>query len=65
MYFRTVRCCLPADIEVVSYADIIIASFFYFLKRIDQSLFDRAVAHDPVLKTHYDASIKWFERDDH
>lgn len=50
--------------HIASYADIVFASFGYFLKRADQSVFEKAIAKEPVLKTHYDACAQWFERDD-
>lgn len=53
------------DCDVASYADLIFVSFLQFLRRCDQSLFDKAVAFDPVIKANYDACSKWLERDDH
>ena len=49
----------------VSYADFILVGFLHFLKRIDISMYERAVDLDPALKTVYEASQKWLSRDDH
>jgi hypothetical protein len=48
----------------VSYADFVFVSMLYMFKRADQTLFDRLVGYDPVLKRVFDACGKWFERND-
>jgi len=49
----------------VSYADFNIVGFLRFLKRIGEDLYERMVKMEPALKTLYDASAVWLERDDH
>lgn len=51
--------------EQASYADIIIASFLEFARRVDITVFDRIIGYDFSLKTHYDATKPWLARNDH
>ncbi|OCL06103.1 hypothetical protein AOQ84DRAFT_390428 [Glonium stellatum] len=51
--------------KTVSYADFILVAFLHFLKRVDQAVFDRFVAHDPAFSAIYEASQAWLARDDH
>ncbi|KAE9372786.1 hypothetical protein N431DRAFT_505103 [Stipitochalara longipes BDJ] len=47
-----------------SYADFVIASFLYYIRRIDQKDHDRMVAVDPALSEIFEACRPWFEKDD-
>lgn len=51
--------------KTVSYADLVVVSFLHFARRVDESLYERAVAMEPSLGTLCDASKSWLERDDH
>lgn len=49
----------------VSYTDFVIVGLLHFVKRIGDGIFERAVDIEPALKTVYDASAIWLERDGH
>lgn len=49
----------------VSYADFIILGMIHFVRRIHEDLYQRAIAAEPALKTLYDASAAWLQRDDY
>jgi hypothetical protein len=50
--------------DIASYADFVIASFLYHVRRIDQEDYDRMVKVDCVLAELFAACEPWFERDD-
>ena len=50
--------------KTVSYADFIIVSLLQYAKRVDESIYERAVSIEPSLKIVYDASKQWLGRDD-
>lgn len=52
-------------VRVVSYADFYIVGFLRFVQRIGEDLYERMVEMESALKTLYDASAVWLERDDH
>lgn len=49
--------------ETVSYADFIFVSALYFVRRIDEQLFQKIVSFDPTILKIYEASQKWFVKD--
>lgn len=49
---------------IVSYADFIFVAFLQFLKRLDESAFERFLGFDEAIGKVYDASKEWLERDD-
>lgn len=51
--------------STVSYADFIIVGMIHFARRIHEDLYQRVIALEPTLKTLYEASAVWLERDDH
>ncbi|CAF9916288.1 MAG: hypothetical protein HETSPECPRED_002814 [Heterodermia speciosa] len=50
--------------KTVSYADFVIVSLLQYAKRVDEAIYERAVAIEPSLRTVFDASKQWLERDD-
>ena len=52
------------DGKEVSYADFVIVSSFYFLRRIDEKYFERLMANAKPLVQQFEACAQWFERDD-
>lgn len=51
--------------KTVSYTDFVIVSLLQYSKRVDEAIYERAVAIEPSLRIVYDASKQWLERDDH
>ena len=51
--------------QTVSYTDFVIVSLLHYAKRVDEAIYERAVAIEPSLRIVYDASKQWLERDDH
>ena len=51
--------------KTVSYTDFVIVSLLHYAKRVDEAVYERAVAIEPSLRIVYDASKQWLERDDH
>ena len=51
--------------KTVSYADLIVAGLFQFLKRVsyDGDTFDRAIQTDPAFLVLYEACAEWLKRD--
>ena len=49
----------------VSYTDFVIVGLLQFAKRVREDLYGQTVEMEPALKTLYDASAVWLERDDH
>lgn len=49
----------------VGHADFIVVGILEFGRKIDQAYFERMVTMEPTLKTLYDASKQWLERNDH
>lgn len=49
----------------VSYADFVLVGFLHCTRRIHEDFFERVIAVDPALKTVYEASAPWLQRDDH
>lgn len=47
----------------VSYADFILVSMFYFVKRFDEQTYERMISLDPAFPEVYEASRQWFMRD--
>lgn len=62
-----INCGIGADnMLAVSYADFHIVGLLQFLKHVDEkAVFERTLQIEPALKTLYEASAKWLERDDH
>lgn len=52
-------------VRAVSYADFVIVGLLQFTKRCDQEVYGRAAKMEPALKTLYEASAAWVERDNH
>ena len=50
--------------KTASYADFVIVSLLQYAKRVDEVIYERAVAIEPSLRIVYDASKQWLERDD-
>jgi glutathione S-transferase len=51
--------------EEVSYADMVVAGFFRFIKRAGEDIFERVMKVDPSFPTLYEASGPWLERSKH
>ena len=51
--------------EQASYADIIIAAFLEFARRVDIAVFDRITEYDLIIKTHYEATKPWLARNNY
>lgn len=51
--------------KTVSYVDFVIVGGLQCFKRADVDIYERIVGVEPALKTLYDASAAWLERDDH
>ncbi|KAF2098285.1 hypothetical protein NA57DRAFT_57446 [Rhizodiscina lignyota] len=49
----------------ISYADFVITSALYFIRRIDEADYEKIVSHDESLVKLMDATAKYFERSDH
>lgn len=49
--------------QSVSYADFIFVSSLYFVKRLDEQVFQRLVSFDPVFAKVYEACEQWFTKD--
>ena len=49
----------------MSFADFVIVGFLQMAKRVEEDTFKRVVEMEPALKTLYDASAAWLQRDDH
>ncbi|KAJ4362760.1 hypothetical protein N0V95_001251 [Ascochyta clinopodiicola] len=49
--------------QTVSYADFIFVSMLYFVKRLDEQVYQRLVSFDPVFTKVYEASGQWFTKD--
>ncbi|PMD30416.1 hypothetical protein L207DRAFT_592541 [Hyaloscypha variabilis F] len=47
-----------------SYADFVIASFLFYIRRIDQKDYDRMVVAEPALSEIFEACRPWFKKDD-
>ena len=50
--------------QTVSYTDFVIVSLLQYSKRVDEAIYERAVAIEPTLRMVYDASEQWLKRDD-
>jgi hypothetical protein len=50
--------------NVASYADFMITSFLYYIRRIDQNDYNKMVAVDVALSDIFEACRPWFTRDD-
>lgn len=50
--------------QAVSYADFIFVSLLQFLKRVDDSVFQRYLALDPTFPKIYEASKQWLQKED-
>ena len=52
--------------EKVGFADFIIAGFWQFARRVDEGgdLFGRLMKVDEAFERHFEACVKWLERDD-
>ena len=49
-----------------SFSDFVIGGFFDFVKKLDRGdLYDRLMKTDESFPKHWEATKKWFERDDH
>jgi glutathione S-transferase len=55
---------LWANRVIVSYADFIFVAFLQFVKRLDESAFERFVGFDDAIRKVFDASKEWLEKDD-
>jgi len=51
--------------EKVSYADFVLVSFFVFLRRLGEDLFERVMEVEEGFGELFKACEKWIERDDH
>ena len=49
--------------ETPSYGDFVVVSYFYFLKRVDVQIFERALAQDESFPQLYRACEKWLQKD--
>ncbi|KAJ4323073.1 hypothetical protein N0V94_002097 [Neodidymelliopsis sp. IMI 364377] len=49
--------------EAVSYADFIFVSMLYFVKRLDEQMYQRLLSFDPAFPNVYEASRQWFAKD--
>lgn len=49
-----------------SYTDLVLAGLWVFLKKLDKGdVFDRILGYDEAFRGHYEACLKYLERDDH
>ncbi|KAF9696250.1 hypothetical protein EKO04_006239 [Ascochyta lentis] len=49
--------------QTVSYADFIFVSMLYFVKRLDEQVYQKLVSFDPAFTKVYEASRQWFTKD--
>lgn len=49
--------------QTVSYADFIFTSMLYFVKRLDESAFEKILSYDSAFSKLYEASSQWFTKD--
>ncbi|KAJ4301908.1 hypothetical protein N0V90_004004 [Kalmusia sp. IMI 367209] len=50
--------------ETLSYADIVFVTYLQFMKRVDESVFQRYLELDPTFPRIYEASKQWLARED-
>ncbi|KAH6614867.1 hypothetical protein C7974DRAFT_319901 [Boeremia exigua] len=50
--------------QSVSYADFIFVAMLYFVKSLDEQVFQKLLSMDPVLPELYQASEQWFTKND-
>jgi hypothetical protein len=50
--------------HVASYADFVIASFLYYIRRVDQKSYDGMLLVDQAFSELVEACEPWFKKDD-
>lgn len=51
--------------NIASYADFVVTSFLYYIRRIDRNDFDGMIAIDSALSDIFEACEPWFLKDDY